>query len=376
MNGTIRFAVGAIVICDGHFHVLATEFIPLGFLSADATDRSSGANGVDAHGTTVVGRAYANGQQYGFIWRSGAGMQPLDVADHVTSANAISDDGTVIVGETGTSSSILTQAFLLRNGNDFRTMAASAGISGATDVSADGSVAIVSTYRSFQYQPYRWTEQSGFERFGNPTANPRANSISSDGQVIVGQASNQAVRWDSDGSMTGIGFLPNGDYSAAYGVSANGDVIVGQGYIGTVNEYTSAEAFRWDKSTGVVGLGFLPDTYPQSVATQVSNDGNTILGFSGVVGKLVDYETFVWDPQHGMRSLLNVLLDDPSVADSVRNWHFEYPGDISADGRTIVGTGIDPLGHEEAFLIRFDSPIGVPEPQAIFALRICADYLR
>ena len=52
----------------------------------------------------------------------------------------------------------------------------------------------------------------------------------------------------------GLGFLPSGTYSQAFGVSADGSVIVGTGN----STVSGAEAFRWTSSAGIVGLGVLP----------------------------------------------------------------------------------------------------------------------
>ena len=229
MNSALRFVIRALVLCTSIHMCLPRNSFRLD--SCRTTRRTSLAAmyGVDAHGTTVVGGANANGQDYGFIWRSGEGMQSLDVVDHVTAASRISDNGTVVVGHTGTSSSISSQPFILRNGNDFRTTNFGSAISGTTDVSADGSVAVGWSNSGFQSQAFRWTEQSGFEMLGPTSSLVAARGVSPDGKVIVGQVNNQAVRWDSANNMTGIGFLPNGNNSDAYGVSENGNVIVGDG---------------------------------------------------------------------------------------------------------------------------------------------------
>ena len=74
----------------------ASQFIPLGFL--DANDQSSTATAVDATGRTVVGFSDLNGEQTAFIWRQSTGMQPLETSHGSVVANAITPDGTTIVG--------------------------------------------------------------------------------------------------------------------------------------------------------------------------------------------------------------------------------------------------------------------------------------
>ena len=72
-------------------------------------------------------------------------------------------------------------------------------------------------------------------------------------------------------SFTPLGDLPGGGvFGAAYGVSADGVVVVGesQGASGT-------EAIRWTLGSGLVGLGDLAGGGTLSFATGVSDDGST-----------------------------------------------------------------------------------------------------
>src|SRR5687767_5546648 len=60
-----------------------------------------------------------------------------------------------------------------------------------------------------------------------------AYGVNADGSVVIGHSgpttsSPQAVRW-VDGTITGLGFLPGGTRSIAYDVSADGSVVVGNG---------------------------------------------------------------------------------------------------------------------------------------------------
>ncbi|WP_262382229.1 hypothetical protein [Microcystis aeruginosa] len=55
-------------------------------------------------------------------------------------------------------------------------------------------------------------------------------------------------------SFQGLGDLPGGIFnSQAYGVSANGSVVVGRG-----NSANGFEASRWTQETGMVGVGNSP----------------------------------------------------------------------------------------------------------------------
>jgi probable HAF family extracellular repeat protein len=86
-----------------------------------------------------------------------------------------------------------------------------------------------------------------------------ANAVSADGSVVVGGALNpidirgevayegyRAFRWTRAGGMQDLGTLPGGNWSEAWGVSADGSVVVGGAY----NAVEQLRAFRWTPSGG------------------------------------------------------------------------------------------------------------------------------
>jgi uncharacterized membrane protein len=141
--------------------------------------------------------------------------------------------------------------------------------------------------------------------------------------------------------MQGLGDLPGGQFSSiANGVSANGSVIVGAGSTG-FGPY-DFEAFRWDANDGMQGLGYLPGS-SSSVAFDVSADGTIVVGSSG--------GAFIWDRDHGMRSLLDLLV---TAGVDLTGWVLSAATAISADGLTVVGNGLNPYGRQEAWIARLD----------------------
>jgi probable HAF family extracellular repeat protein len=85
-----------------------------------------------------------------------------------------------------------------------------------------------------------------------------AYGVSADGAVVVGWAYNaagqrRAFRWTVDGGMQDLGTLPGGRESEAYGVSADGSVVVGWAY----NAAGQRRAFRWTVDGGMQDLGTL-----------------------------------------------------------------------------------------------------------------------
>jgi probable HAF family extracellular repeat protein len=148
--------------------------------------------------------------------------------------------------------------------------------------------------------------------------------------------------------MVGLGDLPGGTLDSwAYRVSAGGSIIVGQ-----ATSASGSEAFRWTQAGGLVGLGDLPGGDYESMALDVSEDGSIVVGSSQTDAGV---EAFIWDGSNGIRSLQDLLT---AHGEDLTGWQLDEALGLSADGRFIVGTGINPEGYVEAWLA------GVPEPSA------------
>ena len=184
-----------------------------------------------------------------------------------------------------------------------------------------------------------------------------AMGASTDGSVVVGASRfqdsffffQQPYRWTAETGMVGLGQLRDANWSSASGVSADGSVIVGNAAFFTYpqgGDIDWVEAFQWTEALGMLGLGFLPgDTY--SAAYAVSADGSLVVGQSGSVA-------FIWDSVHGMRSLRDVLVNCSGL--DLTGWTLSAASAISADGRSIVGWGIDPNGDTQAWLAALPPP--------------------
>jgi len=124
--------------------------------------------------------------------------------------------------------------------------------------------------------------------------------------------------------MQDLGTL-GGHESAAYGVSADGSVVVGAAY----NAAGQLRAFRWTSSGGMQDLGTLGGH--ESAAYGVSADGSVVVGWAeNAAGQL---HAFVWTAAGGMKDLDTFYLPDDFRYDG---WYLTA-GAISADGRYIVG---------------------------------------
>jgi probable HAF family extracellular repeat protein len=152
----------------------------------------------------------------------------------------------------------------------------------------------------------------------------------------------EAFRWTTADGMTGLGGLPGDTFlSGARAVNEDGSVVVGRSRSGAGHE-----AFRWTAPDGMVGLGHLPgeDEDFDSVALDVSAHGSVIVGSSTSAS---GQSAFLWTPDLGMVSLQQHLL--ALGTPGLDGWTLTQALGVSADGRTIVGVGINPQQKTEAW---------------------------
>ena len=93
-------------------------------------------------------------------------------------------------------------------------------------------------------------------------------------------------------TVTGLGFLPGGSYSAANGLNDAGQVV------GHSSSSGGGRAFLWDAASGLQDLGTLPGgTF--SAAHDI-NEAGQIVGQSEATEGL---RAFLWEAETGMRDL-------------------------------------------------------------------------
>ena len=262
----------------------------------------------------------------------------------------LSSDGSVAAGFV-TDFSWSTQSFrwTLEDGREI------IGPGTASAISNDGTV-IAGTYvideTNNKKAAYRWTRATGVVSLGNDL-HPNssfAQGISGDGSVVVGYACDpcEAFRWTEETGMVGLGDFGNDPIrdSRAFGVSDDGSVVVGYG-IGD----DGMQASRWTSEEGMQALGFVPgDGIHDSFATAASSDGSTIVGYIGNDFSGVYDGPFIWNADDGMQRLQEVLINDYGLGLQLDDWTLIGASDISADGRTIVGSGRNPDGNVEGWV--------------------------
>jgi probable HAF family extracellular repeat protein len=354
-----------IVVCGARIAFASAQFVGLGSLDGDSGSR---AMGVSPDGQFVTGYGYNGSTEEAFRWSEGTGMVGLGFLSGVPSlqrsfGHAVSNGGFYVVGQ----SILPVQAFRWYYTGSMTGMGDLSGghfESGAYDISPIGDVIVGYGVSDSGTEAFRWTPSTGMVGLGDlPSGrfHSEANATSADGSVIVGKGTTaayddvEAFRWTEAEGMIRLGELPGGGpYSEATDVSADGVTAVGWAW--STND--SLEAFRWTEESGMVGLGRLPgQPRRDTLASAVSGDSSRIVGHVDVSGPDI---AFIWDEDHGMRELKQVLEDHYGL--DLTGWTLREATGISYDGNTIVGYGSSPSGNVEAFIAV------LPEPYSIWIL--------
>ena len=119
------------------------------------------------------------------------------------------------------------------------------------------------------------------------------------------------------------------------------------------------QAFRWTQATGMVGLGDLASGTCFRQAYAVSADGEVVVGFGNKSG---EDGAFMWTEEQGVRNIRDILVNECNL--DLAGWSLSEATGVSADGRTIVGYGLNPDGNTEAWIAT------LPEPATLSLLAV------
>lgn len=311
--------------------LLAIGLLSLSWLAASAPAQSfitlpdgSWANDVTPDGEIVVGTHF-NG---GFIWRWRVDPQPTVIPGG--DVIAVSDDGSVLLGNTidpitgGQIAALWTAA---GGWEPLPGVSSCGSVSSAYGLSGDGKSATGFAWANgCDARAFLWTESGGLElldSLGNGTN--RASAISQDGQVIAGFAQGIFARspavWSTDGSGWIYDIDDVGDdIGEVYGLNNDGSTILGA---------WNGDAFR-DEDGVVTIMGSLNGGNWTGIPTDISEDGNTIVGFDTLgLGR----EAWMWTPADGIVAL-DTIIARAGFPNANETWVCRA---MSDDGNVIVG---------------------------------------
>lgn len=254
-----------------------TGLTGLGFLPGSSSTADSYAHGVSNDGNAVAGYGTnALGSSEAFRWK--AGDTALTGLGFISGGNFsygrdISGDGTSVVGEASNGSG--SEAFRWQEGDVGLTGLGFLGggtFSGANAVNADGSV-VVGYSNSADYslgEAFRWVDDGTADGTttglgilaGSIIQKSEAKDVSADGSVVVGSSGSIAFRWE-DGDPAGMvsvkqllvdGGVNMGEWSLyqAFGVSDDGNTIVGYGLDPTMSSNIEAYIARVGPNPGMI----------------------------------------------------------------------------------------------------------------------------
>lgn len=236
----------------------------------------------------------------------------------------------------------------------------------ANATSASGSVIVGYIAEGTEHQAFRWTS-AGLVRLGDLPLGHVASSaadVSADGSVVVGTGKAgdhyEGFHWTAATGMLSLGLTPGDTSSDARSVSRDGKVVVGQ-----VSGPTGAFASRWTAASGLVRLPQVPGAQI-SGAVATSGDGKVAVGFANLSGELA---TWLWSEADGTR-LISEILAAQGV--DLSGWYLEYVSAISADGKTILGSGNAPGVGRTGWLVTLperltNRPAGATSVRAVDA---------
>lgn len=286
---------------------------------------------------------------------------------------SISGDGMVAGGESGLSSfSPRNNTGVLWSGTSYSTVAlvtpapSQQPYGYVQGLSHDGSVGTGLTNIStgagpndVVAVPFRWTADGGTQVLTSFSG--AGHDVTPSGDVLVGQVRDPATgslldgfRWTAGGDIQLVPRLPGaaaaGNIQTAYGVSADGDVVVGRALNGDAQRISVG--YAWTEALGSVQLALLPGAtgtsagQARSIAWEINRDGDIIVGEAR--DSLTGRNAALWrfDRETGTSTILN-LGDLPGAPlSNPLGLPSAVARDVSDDGLVVVGDGQSDAGNE------------------------------
>lgn len=340
-----------------------------------------GTSAVSADGAVVVGATRTPSGSQAFrstLGGSAEGLGPNAGGFPESAARDVSGDGKVIVGNVSQGLGKLSQGFIWRAETGMVSLGAFGGDPNTSvyvgGVSRDGTVVVGSAGRG---SAFRWTQSGGFVPLpglatGGGPRSSGASDVSADGSVVVGYSQSDditqplhAVRWTGTSAPVQL-MTPSGVYQTiATTVSSDGAVAAGTAQTDVKGVFVD-RAFRWT-SDGVYHPLAPEAGGPryQEEAYDTNGDGSLIVGRSERLG------AFIWDEAHGMRSLQRLLTEDYGLGSQLKGISLYNATAISDDGLVITGSyeTVPDDPNPRSFIVV------LPEPSALGVLMISGSSL-
>ena len=383
----------------------AQDITGVGFIYENFTYPNSYSHDISGDGSTVVGDGRSlDCYSHPFSWTGTSGLTALEPLtwNKMSEPSAVSGDGSVAVGN-GFNADGELRAVLWNSSGQVTTLGELEGYtysSMASGISADGSIVVgianraeiiedengnTHIYANKHNQAFIWTGETGMVSLGQLADAYKDSSmalgVSADGSVVVGKAApsasenmeDQAFVWTEGSGMQSLGHLHDNEYaSSATAISADGTTIVGDVTYHVSGEYIQ-EAFIWNEETGMAGLGtsLSDDCY----ASDISGDGSVVVGVARIYDEIEGENTrnaFIWTEDLGMVLLYDFLAG--LGMEGLEGWWLEFASGISDDGLTITGSGNNPDGYSEGWVVHLDentfSSVPVPGTFCLFGTGI------
>jgi uncharacterized membrane protein len=363
--------------------------VGLACVQLQAISLAQAAGSIDLLGASTYGEAKLSGDGKVFIIapysgtassrvdETGRAVLPLppSTINRYFAANAINNDGTVIVGYLNGENLTLISAVVWTQQNGTQTLAGMGGMrTYATAVSGDGNV--IGGYSGWhdaqtlpRYGAMIWTKgqdgnyvsttvgQIGTSDFVQGistkiTALNGTGSVAIGTETNVGTGFNRSFRWTPAGGIVVLNHLSGSNDTQALGVNTDGTVIVGRSGM----YRTNSTAFRWvtDGTTSTMTpLGTI-ENYAYSGANAVDGAGNVVVGYAtNSVGNPA--VAVRWTQTDGMHTLSKWMTDN-GVDTSAMEQTMVDATSISQDGNVVMGK----LSNGHIFLARVAATGGTP----------------
>jgi probable HAF family extracellular repeat protein len=341
---------------------------------------NTGATSISADGSVVLGEYFlpqsdprcqtSGGCTRVFRWTAANGPQdvpPIDNGTGYVEGHAINANGSQIVGES-VSELAFRRAFIWTaptgtkdigtpitpNGPHFNTARAWAISATGAVIAGEAVPPQTSSQPDLIPRAFRFRTDGGFEILA-PLPNElqsRAFGVSADGAVIVGISYDRdtfvgrAFRWQG-GVPQDLGELGGGGDTWATAASSDGSVVVGTSSVDNCS-LGCERAFRWTAAGGMQNLGHLG---AGSYGLGISADGSVIVGTAPAEKGFS--RAIRWTAQTGLQDL-NPLVD-------TGGWHLIFANAVSADGTVIVGQATNlSTGADAAYRLVLPPPVCAP----------------